>query len=82
MLAPSYSKDGTMKKKKIIDCGAIDDVGSRSVYIDLYNSISASMKMQSGFECRNSGTTSVTLSVCRDNFIVSNCGDSRCIIYR
>jgi integrin-linked kinase-associated serine/threonine phosphatase 2C len=40
------------------------------------------MRSQGGFECRNSGTTAVTLCVTRDIFIVSNVGDSRCIIYR
>jgi hypothetical protein len=63
MVPPSYTKDGTMKKRKIIDCGEIDDAGIKTVYIDLYNAISAAMKLQSSFECRNSGTTSVTLSV-------------------
>lgn len=82
MVPPSYSKDGTMKKRKIIDCGEIDDAGTKTVYIDLYNAISAAMKLQSTFECRNSGTTSVTLAVCRETFIVSNAGDSRCIVYR
>jgi len=81
MVAPSYSKDGT-KKKKIIDCGEIEDVGIKTVYVDLYNAISAAMKLQSSFECRNSGTTSVTLAVCRETFTVSNAGDSRCIIFR
>ncbi len=82
MVPSSYSKDGTMKKRKIIDSGELDDAGTKSVYVDLYNAISAAMKLQSSFECRNSGTTSVTLAVCRETFIVSNAGDSRCIIFR
>lgn len=45
MVPPSYSKDGTMKKRKIIDCGEIDDAGTKTVYIDLYNAISAAMKL-------------------------------------
>ena len=51
MVAPSYSKDGT-KKKKIIDCGEIEDVGIKTIYVDLYNAISAAMKLQSSFECK------------------------------
>lgn len=40
------------------------------------------MKALGGFDCKHSGTTAVTLAVTKDYLMVSNVGDSRCIIYR
>jgi len=40
------------------------------------------MKAHGGFDVKHSGTTSVTVAVTKENFLVTNVGDSRCIVFR
>lgn len=84
LIPPVLPKDpsGQLGKKKILDIGTLEESIVKNLTVETYMQISNAMKTHGGFECKHSGTTAVTLTVTKDSFLVSNVGDSRCIIFR
>ncbi|CDW78250.1 protein phosphatase 2c containing protein [Stylonychia lemnae] len=82
----SYQGNGNQKfdvnrVKDLTDVSSLDEQNLRGIITNAYEWTNEQMGLQ-GFDVSYSGSTSVTLVVVKDSFIVANAGDSRCIVFR
>eukprot|EP00347_Sterkiella_histriomuscorum_P009616 403340527 len=75
------NKDPNILHQNQVDISSLDEQNLRSLMTAAYEWTNEQMGLQ-GFDVSYSGSTSVTLVVVKDYFIVANAGDSRCILFK